>query len=192
MTNSKANSAVMYWTRMLLIALAIACTPAGAADDQSERRVLIGVKLFPALLAADQELDVKREADGRLRIVVLFKEDGEVAREAAARLSAVKAIRNQPLRVSTLPYSRLTELDKDVPAALFLAEWSPDDLACVVRYGIAHRRIVFSPFLGDVTKGASAGIFVGDRILPLINPETLTAAGIALKPFLLEVARTNE
>lgn len=192
MTITTGMSPAWRWARLFLATLIIACAPAGAADDQSERRLLIGLKLFPSLLAADQELEVKPAQDGRLHVVVLFREDREIAREAAARLSTVKRIRNLPLRISTLRYSRLEQLKTDPPAALFLAEWSPDDLSRVVRFGITHRRIVFSPFAGDVTKGVATGIFVSDRILPLVNLKTLAAADIVLKPFLLEVAKTDE
>lgn len=177
---------------MLFATLAIVFSPVFAADDQSERRVLIGVKLFPALLAADQDIDKKVSLDGKLRTIVLFKDNSEIAKDVAARLSSVKAVRNHAIHVSTLRYSQLATPGREVPAALFLAEWSPDDLPRVVQYGITHQRIVFSPFLGDVTKGATAGIFVGDRIRPLVNSRTLSAAGITLKPFFLEVARTDE
>jgi hypothetical protein len=91
-----------------------------------------------------------------------------------------------------LPYARLPELHDDPPAALFVAEWSPDDLPGVVRFGMEHHRIVFSPFKGDVGAGATAGVFISDRMLPLINPQALHTARIRLQPFLLEVAKTRE
>jgi hypothetical protein len=167
-------------------------SPAGAADEQAERRLLTGLKLFPALVAADQELGEKLGRDGRLHIVLLYREDAETANEAARRVAAGGRVKGLPVNVAALPYSRLPELAAEPPAALFLAEWSPEDLARVVRFGIEHQRVVFSPFKGDVSAGVQTGIFVSDRILPLVNREALGAAGIRLKPFLLEVAKTHE
>ncbi|HEY0720237.1 MAG TPA: hypothetical protein VGE50_03185 [Gammaproteobacteria bacterium] len=161
------------------------------ADEQNDRRVLMGLKLFPALVAADQDLEQKRTEEGQLPIVLLYREDAVAASNAARRL-ATQRIKNLPLQITTLPYARLAALNSKPPAALFLVEWSPDELAKVVRFGIAHQRIVFSPFKGDVSAGASAGIFISDRMLPLLNLKTLDAAGIRLHPFLLDVAKTHE
>lgn len=161
------------------------------ADEQSDRRLLMGLKLFPALVAADQDLAQKQDEHGQLQIVLLYRENALATSEAAKRLAAQR-IRNLPLQLSILPYAHLAELYAKPPAALFLAEWSPDELAKVVRFGIEHHRIVFSPFKGDVSAGAMAGIFISDRMLPLINPKTLDAAGIRLQPFLLDVAKTHE
>lgn len=161
------------------------------ADEQSDRRLLMGLKLFPALVAADQELGQKQDENGQLQIVLLYRENVLATSEVAKRL-ATQRIKNLPLQLSILPYAHLAALNAKPPAALFLAEWSPDELAKVVRFGIKHQRIVFSPFKGDVSAGAMAGIFISDRMLPLINPKTLEAAGIRLQPFLLDVAKTHE
>lgn len=171
--------------------LLVAFTHAPMADEQSDRRVVMGLKLLPALVAADKDLSQK-SANGQLPIVVLYREDAVAATHAAKHLTATERIKGLPLQVTTLPYARLSELSDQPPAALFLAEWSPDDLADVVRFGIEHARIVFSPFKGDVSAGVSTGIFISDRMLPLVNPRTLDAAGIRLQPFLLEVAKTHE
>lgn len=162
------------------------------ADEQSDRRLLMGLKLFPALVAADQDLAQKQDENGQLQIVLLYRENALAIHEVAKRLAATQRIKNLPLQLSILPYAHLAALNAKPPAALFLAEWSPDELAKVVRFGIKHQRIVFSPFKGDVSAGAMAGIFISDRMLPLINPKTLDAASIRLQPFLLDVAKTHE
>lgn len=174
-----------------LLLLGLAATMC-IADEQTDRRLLMGIKLFPALLAADQDLAQKRGEDGALHVVFLYRADAVAASNAAKRLGATQRIKNLPLLISILPYARLAELNNKPPAALFIAESSPADLAHAVRFGIEHQRIVFSPFKGDVSAGASAGIFISDRILPLVNLASLKAAAIRLQPFLLEVAKTHE
>jgi hypothetical protein len=162
------------------------------ADEQSDRRLLMGLSVLPAIVAADQDLAEKRSKEGQIRIVVIYHLRADIAEQAAKRLAQIRSIKEFSLRVEILPYARLAELDNAPPAALMLVEPSTVDLNNVVKFGIDHHRIVFSPFKDDVRAGASAGIFVGDRILPLVNPATLKAAEIRLKPFLLEVARTHE
>ncbi|MGE0081102.1 MAG: hypothetical protein AB7U81_07390 [Thiohalomonadaceae bacterium] len=171
--------------------LALLCLGPAVADEQSERRILVGLKLFPAVLAADRDIALKAAPDGRLHLLVVYLEDPEVARRAAERLREAGPIRDIPVVVQTIRYSALATLEHS-PAALFLVEWSPESIPATVAFANTHGRIVFSPFRGDVSLGAHAGVFVGDRILPLINPTALSQAGIQLKPFFLEVARTRE
>lgn len=168
------------------------CASTGLANEQNDRRVLMGLRLFPAIVAADQELAKKRSGNDALSIVLLYREDAVAAENAARRLATTGKIKNFPLAIRMVSYDQLNTLTTDPPAAIFLVEWSPGDLEGVVRFGITHQRIVFSPFKGDVRAGASAGIFISDRMLPLINRKTLDAAGIRLQPFLLDVAKTNE
>lgn len=161
------------------------------ADEQTDRRILVGLKLFPAVLAADLDITFKVTPDGRLPLAVIYLDNDEVAQRVAERLREAGPIRDIPVVVHTVRYSALASLEY-VPAALFLAEWSPDSIPAAVAYGDKQGRLVFSPFRGDVSLGVHAGVFIGDRILPLINPDALHHAGIQLKPFFLEVARTRE
>jgi hypothetical protein len=176
---------------LAVLALLLVVVPA-SADEQAERRVLMGLKLLPALMAADQDLAQKRARDGALNVVLLYREDVIEADKAAKRLSTTQHIGKLPLRVTTLPYARLATLNSEPPAALFLVEFASSDLAAVARFGSQHQRLVFSPFKGDVSAGIQTGIHVAERILPVVNTNALAAANIRLKPFLLEVARTHE
>lgn len=180
-------------TKNLLAALLLGllCLCPVSADEQTDRRVLVGLKVFPALLAADRDIALKTAPDGRLHLLVVYLDRPEVAERAALRLREAVAIRDIPLAVDTLPYAELGDLAAP-PAGVFLAEWAPEALPSAAAFGIENGRVVFSPFRGDVALGAHAGVFVGDRILPLVNPTALEAAGIRLKSFFLEVARTHE
>jgi hypothetical protein len=181
------------WLLHLVLLLSICGSVAARAEDtQATRRAQIGTRLLPAVVAADQELASKRSADGQIQVVLLYREDADAAAEAANRLAATRRIKDFPVRITQLPYTRLGELSANPPAALFIAEWAPEELPAVVRFGIEHHRLVFSPFEGDVGAGAQTGIFIGDRIVPLVNLKALQAAGIQLKPFFLEVAKTHE
>lgn len=181
------------WLLHLVLLLAFCASMAARAEDsQATRRAQVGTRLLPAVVAADQELASKRSADGQIQVVLLYRDDADAAADAADRLTATKRIKDFPVKITILPYARLGELNASPPAALFIAEWAPGELPAVVRFGIEHHRLVFSPFEGDVGAGAQTGIFIGDRIVPLVNLKALQAAGIQLKPFFLEVAKTHE
>lgn len=171
--------------------MALLCLPVVLADEQTDRRILVGLKLFPAVLAADTQIAKKTAADGMLHVAIVYKERADVAEHAAGHLRKAGSVRDIPLAVDVVTYADLATLT-DPPAGVFLAEWAPQALPGAVRLGTRTGSIVFSPFRGDVALGAHAGVFVGDRILPLVNPASLKAAGIELKPFFLEVARTHE
>lgn len=180
------------WILRLLLAASLLSSEVVAADEQTERRALIGIQLFPAVVAADRELDDKLAADGQLPILLVYREDRFAAEDAARRLAATGRIRGIPLRIETATYAELERWSAPLPAALMLAEWSPGDVATAAEFAIANGRILFSPFKGDVERGALAGIAISDRILPYINRRTLDASGVTLKPFLLEVAKSYE
>lgn len=181
------GSRVILWVTVFL------CLVSGSlmAGEQTERRILVGLKLFPAVLAADRNLENKIAPDGKLHVLVVYKERPDAAERVAMRLREAGAIRDIPLVVETVAYTHLNQRP-DHFAGLFLAEWLPDALPAATHFGNTTGTLVFSPFRGDVALGAHAGVFIGDRILPLVNPASLSAAGIQLKSFFLEVARTHE
>lgn len=152
----------------------------------------LGAKVFPAVVAADQDLAHKVSGDGKIHLVVLYRDDAEGAAQSADRIGATKHIKDFPVLVTILPYTHLNALGDSPPAALFLAEPAAEGLPAITRFAVEHHRLLFSPFYGDVTAGAQTGLFVSDRIVPLVNLPALQAAGIQLKPFFLEVARTHE
>lgn len=178
------------WGKSLLLLSLALCSPWLSADSQSERRLLIGLRLFPAVLAAD--LDLASKCEEKLHVIVLYHSDKEIATATAEQLRKMERVRDIPLHVGILSYQQLNSLAEDPPHAIFLAQWSPDDIPALVQFGIRHRVVTFSPFSGDVSAGILAGLHVSDRLLPLINLETMKASGIRLKPLFLEIAKHDE
>jgi hypothetical protein len=52
--------------------------------------------------------------------------------------------------------------------------------------------IVFSPFAGDVERGAMAGLSVGSQIKPYFNVRSLREAKIDINPMLLRMSKQYE
>jgi hypothetical protein len=188
------NTPGIRWRTVLtlaLLALASVCPGASVADNGDLRRALVGVRVFTAFLAADEDIERKRSADGRLHLLVVHRGDIRTAGELAERLAAVPAIRGMPLAVALTSLEALARHEGPPPAGIFLAEWLPD-LAPLTADARRHGTLVFSPVLGDVERGAHGGLHVSDRILPVVNVAATRAAGIRIKPFFLEVAKRYE
>ncbi len=159
--------------------------------QEDEQRLGVGLKVFAAVLGAQEALADKRSPDGNLEVVVVCEGSAESARQAASDLQGIGPIRGLPLRVTTLTTAALDEYAGPPIGGIFVANvgvsaqrlrtWSE-------RYGT----LVFSPFSGDVEAGAVAGIYVADQILPYINIGQAKRAGVRFKPFLLKVARKHD
>ena len=176
--------------RLLALLAALLFLPGAIQADQTERRIHIGLKVFPAVVAANQSLP--QGLNRPVRLLVVYLDDRQGALATAARLRELRAIRDRPVRVEVARSDRLPA-NGDLPVAgLFLAQWLNHRLQPVIRYARQRRAVLFSPFEGDVERGVMSGLSVRDRILPYVNPAALAAAGVRLKPFFLEVARRHE
>jgi hypothetical protein len=171
-----------------LAALLLLSAAVARAGDREESRAWAGLDLFPSVLAADAEIAEKRGPGGELPLVILYQTDRELAAEMARRLKRTGTIRGIPIRVEIAHDPASLHGNGPPPAGIFLAEPRIGDLDAVIEFGRENRRLVFSPFAGDVERGVPAGIAVSDRILPLVNAEALESFGLRLKPFFLRIA----
>lgn len=161
----------------------------GHAGDQDQRRLLIGLKIFPAILAADSAITQKVDNENNLSLLLLYQTDRVDAERLAARLNTFAPIRGLAIRAHIAAYTELTRYDKTPPAGIFLTESSPEILSVAVAFGERHHVLIFSPFQEDVERGATTGLYVSDQILPYVNMKSLEQSGITLRPFFLEVAK---
>jgi hypothetical protein len=166
---------------------------ASQADD--DRRAEAGVRLFRSLLAADLDLANKAGDDGKLLLVVFHTGDRQ---RAAALVTALAGdpkdgpdpIRDLPVLLDTSTDPTFAAFDGDPPAGIFLAQAPPPHvIATIVRYGIDHHVVVYSPFEGHVEQGVLAGLSVEAQVRPYVNRATLEASHITLKSFFMKVAK---
>lgn len=177
-----------------LVVVGLACATVSVnADSTDERRVRAGARLFRSLLAADVGLE-DRAADGRLRVLI-FSTDARSAAEVGdlvAPSTSPESARIRDLPIEMVTSATLPTDKAPLPAAVFLAtRLSSAEVDGLVRWSIAHRVIVYSPFEGDVERGISAGLAVEAKVQPFLNLTTLEAAGIELKPFFVQVAKVH-
>jgi len=185
-------------TRTLCLSLAmlvLAGSPwlgAVAADEYDARRVTVGVNLFPAVLAADQDIGEKRSGKGLLVLLLVHRDDPVLVERLAAVLRDKGAIRGIPLRVDIVEVDNLHDHPRDGVAGVFVAQRLGTDMAKVLDYCRRNHLLSFSPFEGDVERGVAAGIAVSDRVLPYVNVAALDAVGLRIKPFFLRIAERYE
>lgn len=182
------------WARSLcltLTLLAFVGAPwlgAVAADEHDARRVMVGVNLFPAVLAADKDIGDKRSGKGLLVLLLVHRDDPALVERLAAVLQDKGAIRDIPLKVQIVEVGALSTLSREGVAGVFVAQRLGDDMDAVLEYCRRHHVLSFSPFEGDVERGVAAGIAVSDRVLPYVNVAAMDAAGLRIKPFFLRIA----
>jgi hypothetical protein len=178
------------WYLPLLCLLLCALSPFqfAHADEAEKRLVQVGLRLLPAVIAADSSLDTMPAGTG-ITVVMIYIDDKPYAKHLAERLERLGSIKGQRLRIEVESVQQLTSR-QDPPQALFLSQRLDNDLGRVIEYSRRNNVISFSPFRGDVEAGILAGIAVSERILPYINLQTLSGLSLELKPFFLKVAET--
>lgn len=178
---------------LLLAALIISPLLANtAAGGQIDRRVKVGLKLFPAVLSADTDLRTKQSPGGTLNILVVYERSRVSAQEIKNSLSAIDKIKSMAVHVETVSLDDLEAAMHEAVAGVFIADPNITQLGHVISLAKAHRVIVFSPFEGDVERGVLSGISVSDRILPYVNLRALGDSGIRLKSFFMKIAVSYE
>jgi hypothetical protein len=180
---------------VVVLLLLLALRPLVAvAESEEDRRAQAGIRLFRSLLAADLDLENKRGEDGKLLLVVFHTGNRDKAEELAKALAGAGAdpdpIKGLPVAIELGTDPAFASHDKHPPAGIFLAQApSPQALQTIVRYGIDHHVIVYSPFEGHVEKGVLAGLAVEAQVRPYVNRETLAASHIELKAFFMKVTK---
>ena len=184
---------------LFLLILAGLVPAALAVDEAQERRIRSGLKLFRALLAADEDIAAKADGKGKLLLVVLYVENRKLAEGFATELEQLGKgdkrgiIRKLPIEVQ-VSNDLSTKLFQDrVPAGIYMVEkLFDDDINRLVNYGIKNHVIIYSPFDGDVNKGILAGLSIETRVRPYINFHTMHKSKIRIKQFFLKVAKRYE
>jgi len=163
------------------------------ADDLADVRAQAGARLFRAFLSADIDVE-KKAVDNQLLILFLYVDDKNRAASLASHfLGEAKdggTIRGLPLSVAYSSDATMAGYKTKVPAGIFLAQ-PPNDATrrAVIRYGIEHHVIVYSPFEGDVESGILGGLSVEAQVRPYVNLSTLSASNISLKPLFFKVTK---
>lgn len=162
------------------------------SDEFTDRRITTGAKIFRALLAADVDISGKTGKDGNLNLCLLYVDDSGNAEKAAETLKGRddSRIRKLGVRVALVPFDDWTNGRAEGFAGIFLTQdLSDEKLNRLLEDANDRKIVVFSPFEGDVERGAHSGIVVEARVRPYINTAALRHADVRLKSFFVRVAK---
>lgn len=164
------------------------------AENNIERRLFLGLSFFPNVIAVDLDILTKRTASGKLQLLLVYKDDLFAAEKLANLLSKkVHTIRKNPveIKISNDPTKNFSPSNR--PCGIFLAEWLPDEeFKKIINFAVEQHLIVFSPLLGDVERGATAGLYISSQIRPSINISTLKNSGIRINQAFKELSKHYE
>jgi hypothetical protein len=163
------------------------------AENYDELRVRTGARLLRVLLAADQALEAKAGSNHELSVLV-YAGPPQTGRSIADLIAPAGDSKRSQVRGMSLQASVVEQLPssgQDVPVALFLAApLEKGAFDALLHWCIDRGVILYSPFEGDVERGATAGLSVQAKVQPFVNLATLQSSGIELRPFFLDHSRT--
>ncbi|WP_455211303.1 hypothetical protein [Kaarinaea lacus] len=164
------------------------------ANDATDRRIQISLPIFPRIVAVDEDFRKKLSNKDKVLLVFIYQSDKDKAKSLAESLRAkLSNIVGLDFIAHAVSVRDQLEASAEVPTALFVAErFSKQTFELVLEYSIKQQRILFSPFAGDVERGAAAGISITSRVNPYFNIKTLQRAAIEINPVLMKLSKRYE
>ena len=180
--------------RLLALAVALGVIAPLIADDLADVRAQAGARLFRAFISADMDVDRKKVEKDQILVVFLYTDDRQRAADLAASFAGnpkeAVTIHGAPVLVELSSDLSLASYGSRIPAGIFLAQApSQNTLKSIIRYGIDHHVIVYSPFEGHVERGVLGGLAVEAQVRPYVNMTTLAESAITLKPLFFKVTK---
>ena len=180
--------------RLLAFAVALGFIAPLIADDLLDVRAQAGARLFRAFLSADMDIERKKVEKDQILVVFLYTDDRHRAADLAASFAGnpkeAVTIKGAPVLVELSSDTSLASYGSRIPAGIFLAQApSQNTLKSIIRYGIDHHVIVYSPFEGHVERGVLGGLAVEAQVRPYVNMTTLAESNITLKPLFFKVTK---
>ncbi|MGN7612137.1 hypothetical protein ACQZV8_08650 [Magnetococcales bacterium HHB-1] len=157
--------------------------------DQAKRdRLWLGLRLFPTMIGANQQLEKKLNKDGNIHLLLLYNQHPQLAKYASQRLRRkTKTVYGHPY---TLLRANQLSVDHQRVAGIFLVEkHTEEQRKMIIQYGIQHKIVTFSPFVGDVAAGILSGIDISSRIRPALNRSTIVQSKIQFNSIFYRFAK---
>lgn len=190
----KASRSCLLKAGLPLLFLMLSVLVGGSfADERDSRRVDISLSIFPRIIAVDNHFRDKLSDNKEAYLLFVYDKDEEYAQKLAERMKKSNA-NIGGMKVSVSVVSATAGVPKgERPTALFVAEKLTDaQLKKVMVFAKETHRLVFSPYLGDVERGATVGISVTNRVKPYFNLSSLRDSKIAINALLMKMSKRHE
>lgn len=170
--------------------LAAACSWAGPREEMANR-LNKGLNVFPHILAGDRDVTSKTDEQGALRLLFVYRDDREEAEALKKRLEKKKpSVKNIAVVTEIIAGSDMGSAPSRRLGGIFLTQALPEDVfQRVIDFAVANQVIVFSSIIGDVERGATAGIYISMRTRLSLNLTTLDKSKIRIKKRIREISK---
>jgi len=164
------------------------------AGEGIDRRLQISLSIFPKIVAVDNGVRDKLDKNKRVVLAFVSESDMSKSQELAKTLKGkIKNIAGMSYKVVSIKVSGILAKDSFSPTAILLTErLSPKSFNTVMDIAIRNHVLVFSPFTGDVERGATVGIMITSRVKPYFNMRTLEASSISINALLMNMSKRYE
>ena len=164
------------------------------ANDAADRRIQISLPIFPRIVAVDEDFRNKLLNKDKVLLVFIYHSEKDKAERLAESLRVkLSNVAGLEFKAQAVSVREQLQASAKIPTALFVAErFSKQTFDLVLEYSIKQQRILFSPFAGDVERGAAAGISITSRVNPYFNIKTLQRAAIEINPVLMKLSKRYE
>ena len=148
--------------------------------------VRIEVNLFSKIIFLDYNYREKL-VNGEVVIFILYDTSAhkEIAKKFAKELEGKKVF-GKKIRVVT----DSTKIDHIAPTA-YLAILELEKMKALLDKLISKKRLIFTSYEGQIDY-AMVSVYLGNRIVPAINPILLKKSGIELRPIIFKVAKVYD
>lgn len=182
------------WLRLVVLGLLVAVNCLAFANEVQERRIQISLPVFARVIAVDNGFRDKLTDKNVVTLAFVYSDNRSQAVHMTQSLrSKIKNIASMKYQTQVVTVAELMDANAITPTAIFLAQNLPaEQINSVIAYAKAKQRIVFSPFVGDVERGASAGIAITSRVNPFFNLTTLRESKVEIHALLMQMSKTHE
>jgi len=164
------------------------------SGELEDRRIIISLKIFPKIVAVDTGLKDKLSNNKKVKLLLLYKQNKTNADTLAELLrDKVKNIGGNQVEIVVEKTKNVNLIITARAAGIFFTERLSDvDFEKIIQACISEQIIVFSPYAGDVERGATVGVAIGNRVRPYFNIATLKASKVNINKKLLKVSKRYE
>lgn len=172
--------------------LSICAAAFAALSEIDARRAQMAIELLPRVFSVDLDAEKKMTAE-RCWLLLIFDHDPATANSYANSLQqSLPKLRDRTVVVSAIRVFELVSHNPTPSAVLLVEPLGRSEFEVVRDYARAHQRLLFSPFAGDVERGATAGLYIGARVLLHFNAAELQNTGIRIEPQVLRISKLYE
>lgn len=158
-------------------------------QSYNEHILKIEANIIPRIILMDYQFEEKL-IDGKITVAVIYNPIDLPSAKTIRKFFLKKypdGIKGYPINIILVPYD--TVLATPYKATLYyLMDSDPETVTRTVERSRKERILVFSHDSQNLGRGAHISLRIDKKIVPYINPASLKASNISLRPALLSIS----